>query len=276
LSRFSQLYIDTPAPLSDDPRARRRLAKLVATVFSSDHETHQLTEHLEQELGVEVSVIRSPHWTRFFSSCNLRDFLDAITLVYDFDRKNNLGQATRWREQARRIFSEERLAYAIDDKCVVHPAVDQEFQRNRHATVVALQLPRYANSLAAFERVSDELSAQPPNGKDAWRAVFSALEGLFKLMFPSVPRLTATTANAQLAPMLQRLYVADPIAMRAAAGQLAAFRDWVDASHNYRHEQGSEEPIQPPIDLAILSISTGAAYLRWLITIDQNSMTFPN
>ncbi|MFX5689069.1 hypothetical protein ABTD94_21875, partial [Acinetobacter baumannii] len=67
----------------------------------------------------------------------------------------------------------------------------------------------------------------------------------------------------------------DATAMRAANKQLASFRDWIDSSHNYRHEQGSEEPVQPPIDLAILAISNGTAFLRWLIHLDQANSAKP-
>lgn len=130
-------------------------------------------------------------------------------------------------------------------------------------------MPRYANSLAAFERISDELASQPPNGKDAWRAAFTAGEGLFRLMFPSATQLNAGAVETNLTPVVQRLYGSDVVALRAAIKQLASFKDWVDASHNYRHEPGSEEPVQPPIDLAVLAISNGTSFLRWLIAIDQ-------
>jgi hypothetical protein len=184
---------------------------------------------------------------------------------------NRLGNTNgrRWLIEARRIFSEEKLAYEIDDNGVVHPAVDKEFQRNRQATVAGLQIPRYPNSLAAFERISDELASRPPNGKDAWRAVFAAVEGLFRLMFPSAPQLNAAAVEANLTPLVQGLYQGDAVARRAANKLVAAFKDWVDASHNYRHEAGSEEPVQPPIDLAVLAISNGTSFLRWLVSLDQ-------
>jgi hypothetical protein len=52
--------------------------------------------------------------------------------------------------------------------------------------------------------------------------------------------------------------------------QLAdSLKAWTDAAHWYRHGQGKEEPKQPPASLAILSISAGAAFLRWLAEIDQ-------
>jgi hypothetical protein len=197
--------------------------------------------------------------------------LDTVTLAAKFFKRKGRDPASLWRDPARRIFAEEHLAYAIDDDCIVHPAVDSEFQRNRTATVAGLQLPRYANSLAAFDRISDELAEAPPNGKEAWRAVFSAVEGLFRLMFPSAPQLNAAAVDTHLGPAIQKNYAGEPVALRAANKQLASFKDWVDASHNYRHEQGSEDPVQPPLDLAVLAVSNGASYLRWLIALDQAS-----
>jgi hypothetical protein len=72
--------------------------------------------------------------------------------------------------------------------------------------------------------------------------------------------------------LVQKLYGEDAVALRAANKQVAAFKDWVDASHNYRHEAGSEEPVQPPLDLAVLAISNGTAFLRWLIALDQATL----
>lgn len=265
MSRYSQVYIDQTSPLPDSARARHRLGKLMEHVVK-DH-SYDLNNAIERELGVHVGILRSFEWPKFTAKCAMRDLLDTITVTFQYLKR--ISREDRWLSEARRIFSEERLAYEIDDKAIVHPAVDKEFQRNRQATVAGLQMPRYANSLAAFERISDELASQPPNGKDAWRAAFGAVEGLFRLMFSSAPQLNAGAVETHLAPLVQKLYGSDAVALRAASKQVASFKDWVDASHNYRHEQGSEEPVQPPIDLAVLAISNGTSFLRWLIAIDQ-------
>jgi hypothetical protein len=271
VSRYSQLYIDQATPLPDSARARHRLGKQLESQLRRTEHAYELSEFLERELGIKVNASHSLHISRFFQKCAVRDLLDAVTITFACLRKQN-NNSIRWLSEARRIFSEEAMAYEIADDGVVHPAVDKEFQRNRQATVAGLQMPRYANSLAAFERVSDELASQPPNGKDAWRAVFTALEGLFRLMFPSATQLNAGAVETNLSGLVQKLYASDPVALRAANKQLASFKDWVDASHNYRHEPGSEDPVQPPIDLAVLSISTGTAFLRWLIALDQASL----
>jgi hypothetical protein len=237
----------------------------------SDLNARALSGLLERELGVEVGAYHAHYFPSFCAKCAIRDLLDTITITTAHFEANG-SFAPRWLSEARRIFSEERLAYEIDDNGIVHPAVDKEFQRNRQATVAGLQTPRYANSLAAFERISDELASQPPNGKEAWRAVFTSVEGLFKLMFASAPQLNAAAIEANLTSVIQKLYQGDAVAQRAANKQVAAFKDWVDASHNYRHEAGSEEPVQPPIDLAVLAVSNGTAFLRWLIAIDQATL----
>jgi hypothetical protein len=266
VSRYSQLYIEQSAPLPDSARARHRLGKLMHSMLS-DSDARELSQLLERELGVEVNLYHAHYLPGFCAGCAIRDLLDIVTLFTYFKRHANT--APQWLTEARRIFSEERLAYEVDDNGIVHPAVDKEFQRNRQATVAGLQVPRYANCLAAFERISDELASQPPNGKEAWRAVFAAVEGLFRLMFQSAIQLNAGAVEANLAGLIQRLYGSDAVALRAASKQLASFKDWVDASHFYRHEQGREEPVQPPIDLAVLAISNGTAFLRWLIALDQ-------
>jgi hypothetical protein len=271
VSRYSQLYIDQSAPLPDSARARHRLGKQLETLVGDGHAPH-LGELWERELGVKVEAKYDIHLSRFCAKCATRDLLDIVTLSFDYLRRKG-DASTRWLNEARRIFSEEHLAYEIDDNSIVHPAVDKEFQRNRQATVAGLQVPRYANSLAAFERISDELASQPPNGKEAWRAVFTSVEGLFKLMFASASQLNVASIEANLTGVVQKLYQGDAVAQRAANKQVAAFKDWVDASHNYRHEAGSEEPHQPPIDLAVLAISNGTAFLRWLIAIDQATLT---
>ncbi|KRP86719.1 hypothetical protein AOQ73_34230 [Bradyrhizobium pachyrhizi] len=237
---------------------------------TTDETTPELRDLLERELGIKVKATYNIEWISFCEKCDIRDFLDCITLANAFFVKRGQSAGARiWQQEVRRIFTEERLAYEIDEGCVVHPAVDKEFQRNRRSTLAGLQNARYSNSLAAFERISDQLAEQPPNGKDAWRAIFSAVEGLFRLMFPSAPQLNAGAAETYLSSIIQQTYVNDAVAMRAANKQLASFRDWIDSSHNYRHEQGSEEPVQPPIDLAVLAISNGTAFLRWLIYLDQ-------
>ena len=66
--------------------------------------------------------------------------------------------------------------------------------------------------------------------------------------------------------------VSDETARNAANSLAASLGDWVDAMHWYRHGQNTEMPAHPPFDLAMTLLSQGAAYLRWLITLDQKRL----
>ncbi len=52
---------------------------------------------------------------------------------------------------------------------------------------------------------------------------------------------------------------------------LTSFKDWVDAAHFYRHEEGAEEVAQPPLQLAIYIVSSGTTHLRWLAELDAQT-----
>jgi hypothetical protein len=153
----------------------------------------------------------------------------------------------------------------------VHFAQDAEFSHNISATVASLQSARYKNILAEFSQIQGALDETPPNGKEAIRKAFTATEGLFRLMYPDAPRLGAAEAKSRLSPLLAKTYAAHVADQRAATKMLAAFADWIDAAHFYRHEHGREEIAQPDIGLAINMVSVSAAHLRWLTELDTKA-----
>jgi hypothetical protein len=121
--------------------------------------------------------------------------------------------------------------------------------------------------LNEFEGAMAALAKAPPDTKTAIRCTFSAAENLFKLMIAKSLRLAADEAQ-KLEPLLQRLYASDDVAKRASLKLLAAFKDWVEAAHFYRHEPGREEPSPPPLPLAVHMVSVGASFIRWLAELD--------
>ena len=269
--RFSRLYVQPGDPAQDSARARYRVGALLGeTVFSN--QTERLAAHLSRELGVAVpgDGRHSSHWHKFIRDCRTADFLDTITVVYRY-LFWHVGDeiASWWRDVVRQIFTEENLAYEIDDVGGVHPGVDREFQRNIATAVAGLQSQRYQSIRELLENASKYLSGDPPNYKQAWRATLSAVEGLFGLMFPYV-RLTADEIERRLRPIVQRAYEGDATAQRAAQRMLTGLEEWVEASRDYRHQPGAAEPAQPPADVAILAISYGASLLRWLAGLDED------
>jgi hypothetical protein len=268
-ARFSTLYLQPRDPTPDSARARHRVSALLGEpVFK--HHVEQLADYLGLELGVVVPGHgrHSSAWQQYMRECPVAQFLDTVTLGYrHLFYHANAETADQWRDRVRRVFAEENLAYDIDDLGGVHPLVDREFQRNSASAFAGLESDRYDGVRELFERVSNHLG-DPPNYVQAWRAMFSALDALFALTVPYA-RLTAEDIERRLRPLVQRTYAADPAALRAANKMLAGFRDWVDASHVYRHQPGATEPAQPPADIAVLAISHGASLLRWLAGLDE-------
>jgi hypothetical protein len=74
-----------------------------------------------------------------------------------------------------------------------------------------------------------ELCKSHADGKAAIRSTFGAAEGLFRLIFPNSPRLTAQEAQ-RLEPLLQRLHTNDKVATGAAIKLLSGFKDWIEAA----------------------------------------------
>ena len=258
-------------------RARRRVAALIDSL--KDLESG-LPAYLHEEMGVQLHWrAMSVHWVDTLAKFEARDFLDVITMIYRFlASKKARGAPMHKQETAKyfvatcaRIFDEEQLQYTIDEHGGVHFKVDTEFAATNAATIAALGLARYANAKAEFDKAMKDLSGATPDGKQAIRGVFNAAEGVFKLMHPKAAKLVAADAIKSLQTTVQSLYANNPTAQRAANKAVPAFGDWVDSCHNYRHEEGVEEPSQPPLDLAVQLIGTGSSFLRWLIAIDQQT-----
>ena len=214
------------------------------------------------------------NWRTFTEQCELRDLLDTVTVAYRYlNKKAGSGMydsrsAARWLREIDRIFREEDVRYRVDERAGVHFSVDEEFERNRSATISSLAVPRYANVLDQFDGAYTQLAETPPDGKNAIRSVFAAAEGLFRLMFPDAARLGVKEIDKHLAPLVQKATAADVTAAGASAKFVLSFKEWVNSAHFYRHEPGKEEIAQPPLPLAINIVSTGASFVRWLAELD--------
>jgi hypothetical protein len=222
---------------------------------------------IEKEIGIPAPYLKN--WTKFLMEIKLKDVLDLVTVTANLLRRqagNGEGMARVWLANIDRIFREENVHYRIEPIGGVRFYIDEAFSRSRASAVAAISGARHANALAEFEKGMAALAQAPPDGKGAIRGVFGAAEAIFRLI-TTAPRLGAAEL-ADLAPILQQLYPQQATAHRSTQKMLASFKDWVDAAHFYRHEQGSEEPAQPPLQLAIYIVSSGTAHLRWLAELD--------
>ncbi len=113
------------------------------------------------------------------------------------------------------------------------------------------------------------LDQVPPDGKMALRQIFSANEGLFRLIFPNAHQLGKRELEKHLKPAIDQRYKGQVPAIHVAQKQLSQYIEWATGAHFYRHEPGSEEPVPPPLEVAIHYITAGTSWLRWLQTFDS-------
>lgn len=88
-----------------------------------------------------------------------------------------------------------------------------------------------------------------------------------------VARLGASEIDQHLAPVVRARYKGP--ALNYAQGMLRAFKEWTNSAHQYRHAPGTVEPAPPPLELAILAVSTGSNFLRWLLDLDAHGCGMP-
>jgi hypothetical protein len=280
--RFSHIYLDKGEPINDSPKARFRISKLASVQFpASKYERGRYTkdhaelaqERIENELGIRFATrstagVPQRSWERFFDRISVFELLDTITVLTSYLRNSYSLDESAFIGGLRRIFKEENLAFEIDDLGGVHPLVDTAFNSLRLSSIAALSEERYSATAQNVEAIDFYLLQEPADYIGAIRSTFGANENLFKLMY-KVPRLDSRTAGEKLGRDLQALYSDHPTLQSAAAKSLESFKDWINAAHFYRHEQGIETPNQPTEEAAILLVSQGLSFVRWLAQIDR-------
>ena len=205
-------------------------------------------------------------WDKFIQTVDLPDLLDTVTVVFDFMKQ--YGASEYWLKSVQRIFVEENLDYVVDNAGVVHPFVDQEFQGNRASVIAGLEGSRYGNVRDAFERAFPRTPRRQSQGSLArdLRLRRGAVQAHVSCSLAVNRERSSRSARSDHSATI----AGDATALRAATRLANSLKEWVDASHNYRHEQGQEEPLQPPLDSAVFAISVGTSVLRWLAEMDRD------
>jgi len=98
--------------------------------------------------------------------------------------------------------------------------------------------------------------------------MFPAVETAAKVLFPGAfARLMPNEVDRYLAPRLREKYGGNQPAIDAGLRLLASMKEWINAAQPYRHGQEQQEVAEPPFDFVIAHLSSGAAYLRWMIEL---------
>lgn len=280
--RFTHVYSERGEPTSDSAKARFRVSKLVEKYFDggytgSYNRAHDwsdaLKDLLEREIGINFGANHysggyGPYWSKYFGGITVKELLDSITVACKSGFTNDRRLYDGFIADVGRVFQEENLAFEIDAEGGIHPLIDIEFSRQHNAVINALSDEKYSATLAFITPIDAHLTETPPDYSKAIRSVFDANENLFKLMFKA-QSLKAKTVSDNLEPCLQSLYSGKKTVTTASAKMVQSYKSWIDAAHNYRHAPGDTIPSQPTEEAAILMISQGLSYLRWLAQIDR-------
>lgn len=286
---FARQYVERGAPLQDNPFFRSRLDAFLQSNHYKDYA--DLAAYLRQESGLVVETFYSDTYKRvyykftdFFSNTKIELVLSAVTLIWRFLRKYSQVLTTRnaaspftytypsadaWHAFVARAMREENMAYTLDEKCGVHFFVDEEFERNRVTALSCLTAARYGAVRVAFEQAHSYLDAQPADTKASVRAAFEALEILGRLMDAQSKNLNKWMVENKLKPIAvaKAQDATEAVVVEKLFDGLALA---VDGLHNYRHGQGSQQPIAPSLSVAVYVLSSVAAALRWLVAIEAS------
>ena len=268
--RFSLIYLDRSTPLKDSQRFRNRLAAYYKENLH-EHHCEKIKKEIEKEIGVEVSYKSYFGWDLpgLFKKVEFRDVLDSITTIFQaMGGSSGNRLAGNWMEFVSRVLSEENMGYRLDSQCGVHYHVDEEFERNRFSTLSVLENPKYGASMAAYEDAYRYMDSNPPGTKATVRSMFESLEILVKQIVKT-RNLNKWIVENTLKEKCLKLYGNDETAIKTVSELFNGFAKWVNALHNYRHGQKSDEPVAPSEEVAVYVLSSGSSFLRWLISLNN-------
>lgn len=268
---FSRTYLAPEELLPDDSRARLRLAVYLQKYYQD--EIYSVGHYIESELGIKcLSIGASSHyinWEEFLAKLATKDFLDVVTATIKLspNRRKQEGHATvsyNLLEFARRVFSEQSLAYSIDSKGGCHPKIDPAFSI---ASANLIRNLTESGQIATREHISiaeRSLRLDLLDLRQAIRSTFDAAENLFKTTFPRETQLNKESANRALKPYLLSTSGVSDTERRAAEKLVNSIIDWIEAAHFYRHASGDVEPAQPSEPFTIAFVSQGFSIIRWI------------
>jgi hypothetical protein len=196
----------------------------------------------------------------------MRDVLDAISLVYRAmwqSRAYPPAELLAWCQQVSRYFREENLSYRLDEKCIVHRFIDEEFHLSTMATLDGLNSPQLNSAKEALKRGLAFLTDVRQDTKGAVTAVFEACEIVAKHLVPEAQNLHAKLCVGKLM-ILCMTPGATGAELKVETGIFNAMGEWVNAVHNYRHGQAEQEVVAPSLELAIQLVGMGCTFTRRL------------
>lgn len=271
---FRLNYLRSPIKLPDSQRARLRVYQLCKEVLPSD-EREKFGDDVLRRLGVEVPYGGyGSDYRKFWLQIPVGDFLSALTLLERAYRAmfGTLHNPPSLLTQIREIIAEEDLHYRVDELGGVHFLVDEEFTYLAESTIAALSSPRLTAARVALESGLRCLGVTARSGKGLIRGVFEAVESasLVAAGAPNANRLNKQLIDNHIKPLLLKRYGGFPDATDKVTRMTAAFDAWVHEAHPYRHGAPFDQVHEAPLELALVSGTTGMGYLRLMAALVEN------
>ena len=265
--RFSLIYLEQGAPTRDSERFRNRLAAFYASEIASTHGS-AVVDEFERETGAIVPGRGSPRFfVKVIREGELRDVLDAITIVYRVLQARFSRDRNNWLNFVARAMRETNVGYSIDENGIVRFRVDEEFERNRTSAVAVLDRPQFVAAKSALDDAYRHLDSDPMDTKAAVRSMFESLEILARQIVPAAKNLNKNLVQNTLKQKFIFEGRYDATEQDILSKLFDGMAQWVDGMHLYRHGQNSSTPVAPSVDSSILILSIGAAYVRQLATL---------
>lgn len=259
--RFTAVYRERPSVTEDSARFRRRLSHKLAELVNWD-----VILTLRSETGHYISA-DSTHtwWLKFIAELPRDELLDFITdTVRAFVNNDQRPDATAFLKFTQRAMAEENIAFELDGSGGVHYRVDEAFQLTKTAALQVLEGDNAIAAREAFEEAHQALTGHPSDTLTAVRRAFDAVENLFKIKY-GTSRLGATEIKSKMQGAGGE---SGKRANDAARRINAAFAEWTNGCHQYRHAPGEPDPTPPPRWLAVSLVDGAATYIRYLSALD--------
>lgn len=263
---YSRVYLQPTETVRDGARMRMRVLRAIEQHIPRHRRGTDFGAAVEGELGIEIvrsAAYSSPYvpWEHLVrKELSVSDLLNVLTMLWrnvDGRSRNN------FRNNITRIFAEEAIGFSVDGEMGFHPAFDEEFERSRSSIVRILNGERFRHEADFIALSETALLANPLDGRAAIRAVYDAAENLFKRI-TGKQNITNGHVRKELAAVASQGIPQDGKSNVAVNKILNAFEDWAAACHVYRHAPGEAETTQPTEAIAILMVSQGYGFVRWL------------
>lgn len=262
----------SPSPNTASKKMRLKIGAKVSSIVSKNDLDYLLSSRIKTELGLTVPRgIAASKFEEFFESISLSECLESIRIIYEATvdhskekrpRGNRIGDD--FKRFVNKVFKEEKLPYLMTDDGKVVNSPDQEFEDNRVSSINCLSEPRFNAALVASNHAFEDFHADPPRYKSALRNIFEANEVVFKKI-TNAKALTAHWIEQHKSKFLS--LTTDTTSNTAQEQILESYKAWTTAFHNYRHGQNVSTYDPPTSEFTILALSTGAAFLRWIVSI---------